>query len=176
MHAQVRIRPRRDFDVLTSFTWAHSIDNASRSVDLFVWQPDWPGNIDRGDSGFDVRHSLATAFTASPRRWRGWSLHGVFRARTGFPLTVTALDPQLAFGIETRTNLVAGQPVWIGDSNAPGGRRLNPRAFRAPSLPQPGTLGRNAIQGFGMHQLDVALQARSRRGRTRERAPAAGSL
>jgi hypothetical protein len=63
-------------------------------------------------------------------------------------------------------------PVWIPDSSAPGGRRINPAAFHALPLsvlgnPQQGNLGRNALTGFGMSQLDLALRreffARERR-------------
>lgn len=158
MQAQLNARPKPGFEVLAAFTWAHSIDNVSRDSDLFLWQPDWPGSIDRGNSSFDVRRSVSGAFTASPAAWRGWSLNGVFRARSGFPLTVTALNPRLVFGIESRPDLVGGRPVWIADGNAPGEKRLNAAAFAPSTLPRPGSLGRNAIQGFGMSQLDVALQ------------------
>jgi hypothetical protein len=53
-----------------------------------------------------------------------------------------------------RPDLVPGEPVWL-----PGGRELNPRAFRAP-LGMQGTLGRNAIPGFGMAQVDAAVRRR----------------
>jgi hypothetical protein len=157
-----RSHPSRDLEVLSAFTWAHSIDNVSRDSDPFLWQPAWPGTIDRGNSTFDIRRSFSTAFTASPRSWKGWSVHGLMLARSGFPVTVTALDPNLAFGLESRADLVPGQAVWIADGGVPGGRRLNAAAFTAPSLPQPGTLGRNAIPGFGMWQLDLAVQRQFR--------------
>jgi hypothetical protein len=47
--------------------------------------------------------------------------------------------------------------MWIDDSNAPGGRRLNPAAFLAIPNGVQGDLGRNVISGFGMAQLDAAL-------------------
>ncbi len=53
---------------------------------------------DRGNSDFDLRHALnASAAWQVPRRdgagglrgaLGGWSLSGVLRARTGFPITV----------------------------------------------------------------------------------------
>jgi hypothetical protein len=158
LQAQWRVHLRPEIDLLSAFTWAHSIDNVSRDSDPFLWQPGWPGSIDRGNSTFDVRRSFSAAFTASPRGWKGWSAHGLLLARTGFPLTVMALDPSLPFGLESRPDLVAGQAVWMADPGAPGGRRLNSAAFAASSLAQPGTLGRNAILGFGMSQLDLAVQ------------------
>jgi len=96
-------------------------------------------------------------------RWRrlagGWSANAILRARSGFPITV--LESEEYTGI-TLTNafrplLLLGQPLWIGDSNTPGGRRLNPAAFLVLPSGQQGDLGRNSINGFGMAQLDMAV-------------------
>ena len=93
------------------------------------------------------------------RRWIN-DLVSIFRRLDRTP------NPHLAFGLESRPDLIEGQPVWIFDANSPGGQRLNAAAFQATSAAQPGSLGRNAIQGFGMSQLDLALQ---REFRMRER-------
>ena len=39
-----------------------------------------------------------------------------------------------------------------------GGRRINRAAFATPATPRQGTLGRNALRGFGAWQLDLALR------------------
>ena len=87
-------------------------------------------------------------------------MDGIFRARTGFPVDVlnaeTALG--LTFGNVFRPDLVSDQPLWLRDAAAPGGRRLNPAAFRPREGFSQGSLGRNAITGFGMSQLDLALR------------------
>jgi hypothetical protein len=80
----------------------------------------------------------------------------MLRARSGFPIDV--LSKQNFLGLEfdnlARPDLVANVPVWI---SAPSGeRRLNPAAFTPPSHLQ-GTLGRKAISGLGMSQLDLSL-------------------
>jgi hypothetical protein len=64
----------------------------------------------------------------------------------------------LGFANAFRPDLVAGSSVWVRDRSAPGGRRLNPEAFRAGSAQVQGTLGRNAIRGFAMHQVDLSLR------------------
>jgi hypothetical protein len=52
---------------------------------------------------------------------------------------------------------IAGAPIWIGDPTAPGGRRLNSVAFSARANAS-GTLGRNAITGNGLAQVDMSLR------------------
>jgi hypothetical protein len=124
---------------------------------------------ERGPSDFDIRHAISAAFTYElPRRFtgrlarftNGWAVDGIFRARTGFPIDV--LDTGQFMGLSLanafRPDLVSGQPVWIADASAPGGRRLNPAAFSAAPEFVQGNLGRNAIRGFGMSQVDLALR------------------
>jgi len=83
----------------------------------------------------------------------------IFRARTGFPINI--LDNEQLLGEDAvnagRPDLMAGVPVWINDPGAAGGRRLNPAAFSLPPAGAQGTLGRNAIYGNGMTQLDSSL-------------------
>jgi hypothetical protein len=114
--------------------------------------------VDRGDSSFDVRRSFSAALTYDLPWLRGWSVSGIFRARAGFPITVNGVNSYFPPGEETRPDLVASQPVWIADPNAPTGVELNRAAFAMPAALQPGTLGRNAIPGLGMSELDLAIQ------------------
>ena len=156
LQAQYRRQLSRRWQAQVSYNWAHSIDNSSSDAAIY-WAPSAAfASADAGSSDFDVRHSLAAAFSVDLPR--GWALDGMFRARTGFPLTV--LDGETALGLSFanifRPNLVAGAPVWIADSQAPGGRRLNPAAFAA--IEGQGNLGRNAIAGFAMSQIDLAVR------------------
>jgi hypothetical protein len=72
------------------------------------------------------------------------------------------LDVENAMGLNFanafRPDRLGQAPVWIADNGAPGGRRLNPAAFRDAANARQGTLGRNAIRGFGTHQVDLALR------------------
>lgn len=84
-------------------------------------------------------------------------MSSMVHARSGFPIDVVTTENLLGLGFDdfVRPNRVGGVPLWIPDS-AIGGRRLNPAAFAvAPGLQ--GSLGRNAIPGFGMAQLDASL-------------------
>jgi hypothetical protein len=151
LQGQVRTRLDRRLHALASFAWAHSIDNVSKNG-VPVYLDEVP--FDRGNSDFDVRLSASAALVYELPGLRGWSLDCIYRARSGFPFTLlTSQLNRLA-----RPNLVAGQPVWIADPSAPGGRRINLNAFEPAAPGVRGTLGRNAIAGPGMAQLDVALE------------------
>ena len=171
LEAQYRRRMAQGLQMLVSYAWSHSIDNSSTDAGLY-----WAGSgfipaMDRASSDFDVRHSLSAAFTYEipksqhPSWWRGWAVEGTFRARSGFPINVMDSDQYQGIGYENiyRPNLVGGQPVWIADPSLPGGRRLNATAFQpaplsADQTPTQGNLGRNALTGLGMAQLDLALR------------------
>ena len=132
---------------IAAYTWGHSLDNGSWNSATFML---FPGATDRGSSDFDVRHSLHSGVIYDVAR--GWTLSGIFRARTGFPIDV--LTQENPFGLifdNQRPDVVAGVPIWIGN-------QLNPGAFTSPAAGEQGTLGRNAIRGFGLAQVDLALQ------------------
>ena len=147
LQLQVRRTLARRLRGFAAYTWGHSIDNGSWNSATFML---FPGATDRGSSDFDVRHSLYSGVVYDVAN--GWTLSGIFRARTGFPVDV--LTQENPFGIafdNQRPNLVPGVPVWIGD-------QLNPAAFASSISGQQGNLGRNSIRGFGLGQLDLSLQ------------------
>jgi len=162
--AQYRRRLARGVQALVSYAWSHSIDNSSTDAGLYWAGAGVTASGDRASSDFDVRHSLTAAFTYESsgrgRLTRGWAVDGMFRARTGFPINVLNTEQYTGVSFENifRPDLLLGQQVWISDASAPGGRRINPDAFLAVPNFQQGNLGRNALSGFGMSQLDLALR------------------
>jgi len=154
LQAQARKHLGSGLQAMFSFVWSHSIDNAS----IEDYQPGEEVSptvasnatfpIDRGNSDFDVRLSTFAAVLYRPGKLPGWSVDGVFRARTGFPI----------YWGSARPDLTGGQPVWIADSASGTGWRLNAAAFAPAPSDRQGTLGRNAIFGPGMWQLDLAVQ------------------
>jgi hypothetical protein len=160
LHAQLRQRWRTEVEGIVSYSWAHSIDNASRDAALVAALPEPGARADRGNSSFDVRHSFSGLFSFRPRTLHGWAISGIVRARTGFPVDVGSYVqyrgalPYASYQLTLRPDYT-GMGVWLTDGNAGGGRRLNPNAF-AQSFSQ-GSLGRNAIAGFGMYQADLAV-------------------
>jgi hypothetical protein len=160
-----------NFQAIANYTWSHSIDEASGDNNGGIPVSISPLQLDRGNSDFDVRHNFSTALTyeiptLSQHGFlgglsRGWAVDGFFVARTGFPVNVTTsqvselINPILIAA--TRPDLVPGQPIYIPDVTAPGGKVLNRVAFAIPTTPRQGDLGRNAVNGFGFYQLDWSL-------------------
>jgi outer membrane receptor protein involved in Fe transport len=96
------------FQYQFSWTYGHSIDNASgfRSTNSQV--PAWDWDRFRADSDFDIRHYIAFSgswelpfnkmWDNGPKRLtRGWTLYPIVTYRTGGPMTIFA-------GLPTRTS------------------------------------------------------------------------
>jgi hypothetical protein len=157
LQAQYRRKLSRGFQAIASYAWSHSIDNSSTDGGLYWAGSGLSPSNDRASSDFDVRQVATVGFSY---QWRGWMLDGMFRARTGFPVNVLDVEQYMGISFENvfRPNYVGGQPLWISNPNLPGGRELNPAAFVAAPLNVQGNLGRNAIAGFGMNQLDLSAR------------------
>jgi hypothetical protein len=166
LQVQYRRRLSHGLEGLVSYAWSHSIDNSSTDSGLYAFSSVSSIPQDRASSDFDVRHSFSAGFTYElPHSIRNvllrdWELDGTFRARSGFPINVFDSDQFQGITYQDiyRPNLIGGIPLWISDPSAPGGRSLNPAAFLAAPFGTQGNLGRNALTGFGMSQLDLALQ------------------
>jgi hypothetical protein len=163
---------------LTSYAWSHSIDNGSSDslsrLRITVGSNSGAAvnaNSDRGPSDFDVRHSLtATTTYAIPSLQsdskiasvlNGWSIDAIFRSRTATPINIVARQDVLTADLIVelqRPDLITGVPVYVDDPKAPGGRRINRAAFAVPMTIRQGSLGYNALRGFGFSQVDFALR------------------
>jgi hypothetical protein len=157
---------------LFNYSWSHSVDNASNDILPTQLSNGISAASNYASSDFDVRHSFSGALTFEApgvRRngpWafatRDWSLDAIVVARTGFPFSLfAAAVPPLITGNPTlspRPNRVVGQPLWIHNSTAGGGKSVNPAAFANPPVGQEGTEGRNDIPGFGLTQIDLSLR------------------
>lgn len=165
LQVQYRRPLARHVQALLSYTYAHSLDNASNDTADFVSSSVISAGNDRASSDFDVRHSFSGAVTvALPGHSsakvlnafiENWFLDSVVVARSGFPfngVVQTAVEGSLP-----RANRDLSQPAWIYSSAAPGGRSLNPAAFSVPPPGVQGSEGRNDLRSFGLAQVDVSL-------------------
>jgi hypothetical protein len=175
MQLQYRRRLSRGLQALASYTWSHSLDNAS--ADTTFEAPEFRIDVakERGPSTFDIRHSFSSAITydiPSPipqgilaSLLRDFSIDTIFAARSAGPVNiVTGAAPLGGFtGSDSvsRPDLIAGVPLYTYDPSFAGGRRINKTAFDSATPTaalRQGTLGRNALRGFGMWQVDMALR------------------
>jgi len=157
---------------LASYTFSHSIDNAS--TDAFANYLNTPGggnyqSVDRGDSDFDIRHSFTAGFTydlPSPGSQKfvrsafgGWSVDTFILARSAPPVDVIG-SIYFAYGtaLAPRPNVNPGVPLELFGSQYPGGKIFNSAAFSAAPAGQQGDFGRNVLRGFGATQADIGLQ------------------
>jgi hypothetical protein len=151
---------------LVNYTYSHALDSASNDTIAAISSSVISSANDYASSGFDARHVFSGALTfAIPGFERkgtlsyvtkDWSLEGLAVARSGFPFNGSVLTATIG-GADPRPDRVPGQPVWIPDANAGGGKSLNPLAFTPGPAGQQGTEGRNDIPGFGLTQVDLSL-------------------
>ncbi len=123
---------------------------------------------DRGVAGFDVKHTMTVNSVyelpwGRNKVWGGWSVSGFFFARTGLP--VNALVNRSAANVPDG-NTVGQRPNATGLSPIPSNQipdaYLTAAAFSVPANNTWGNLGRNALRGPGLWQVDSALTKRTR--------------
>ena len=178
LQIQFQRRLSRGLQVLSSYTWSHSIDDGSVGTYGYGsnYVPGLNSASNRGPSDFDRRNLFSAGLTydiPGPRINRiadaileGWSLESVIQAWSAPPVNVYYSSIQTLLGAQTevRPDIVPGQPLYLYGSQYAGGKAFNPAAFTAPPLDpttgvplRQGDLGRNALRGFGAAQWDFAV-------------------
>ncbi len=156
MQIQFRRRAAKSLQSQVSYTWSKAIDNFSDETTQALPLSLYPRDLDRGPADFDVRHNLVLALTYE---LKGFSFDSIARARSATPVNVfTGTDP-LNLGLTTalRPDLITGTPLYLTDPSRPGSRIINRNAFRVPTN-QYGNLGRNALRGLAVSQIDFAVR------------------
>jgi len=154
----------RGFSFLSSYTWAHNIDQAYGTNESLPFTPGGAQNqncfaCERANSGFDYRYRFVTSFLWNiPARteWRGplafivknWSFNGIVTFQSGFPFTVTQSGNSQNTGAGTqRPDHVAGQNPEL--ANPDPARWFNTNAF-VRLTNKYGNVGRNTLRQPGM--------------------------
>ena len=167
LQMQFRRRLSRGLQMLLSYTWAHSIDDASNNFQIFTDQ--------RASSDNDIRHNFQAAVTYNvPGNYsnrfasavlKGWTIDTRIAATSALPVDVygyTYATSNMGATLNYHPDLVEGAPLYIHSSSLPGGRRINFDAFTvatdADGNPIEGNFPRNGARGFGAVQADLALQ------------------
>lgn len=147
---------------LTSYTWSHSIDDASSNFGLY--------ELLRANADFDIRHGLQAALTYEvPRLSSGgfeqallaqWGVDLRLQARSSLPVNIIGaynFDPVTGEYLSLQPNRVPGQPLYLYGSQYPGKRIINYYAFQSAAAGTNGNVPRNAANGFDAVQLDTAI-------------------
>ena len=178
LQVQFQRRLSRGLQALSSYTWSHSIDDASDGYGSTSDQAQpGAGDPNRGNSSFDIRNALTAGVTydVPAPHWigfmkpilGGWSAESFVLARSAAPVDLSDTNfSSLNSGvtINIRPDLVPGQPLYLYGAQYPGGKAFNPNAFTDPPVDgntgnplRQGALGRNALRGFGATQWDFAI-------------------
>jgi hypothetical protein len=153
---------------LASYTFSHSIDDASSNFDL-------SDLLERSSSDFDIRHNFQAALTYDvPGEYSNPVLSGLLKhwafdtrltARSALPVDVIGnsyIDPATEESVNFHPNLVPGQPLYLYGSQYPGGKIINYSAFNVPSsgpgYDSEGDTPRNYARGFGAWQMNFAIR------------------
>jgi len=177
LQAQYRHRMAYGLQTLLSYTWAHSIDDASYDSNPLNAPSSKPAT-ERGSSDYDIRQTFSGAVSfdiPSPSEgvlkyvFGNWSTDTIIYARSAPPVNVvTGKNPfpgTFLSGSHSvqRPDVVPGVPFYLYPSGAPGGKIINAAAFTTPvPATAQGDLGRNALRGFGATQWDITLRRQFR--------------
>jgi len=150
-----------------AYTWSDSRDQAPEHLAATSGRPQDTNNIAawEGPSDFDVRHRLVASFIAESPVGRsvdmgaagnailgGWTVSGIYTARSGRPFTVTQGGLEGATWLPNLTGDAVGQETvdsWF-----------NVAAFTRVPAGQFGNAGRNILRGPGYVAFDFSLQRR----------------
>jgi len=143
----------------TSYTWSHSIDDASRNLQGIVVQDSTNIFGSRGSSDFDVRHRfVANAVYNLPfkgnRLVSGWELAPIITAQSGSPFNVVAATSFIN-GVANSVRVNVSGPIQI--SGDPSKWITNAASVFSVPATGFGNLGRNAIYGPGFTDVDLSL-------------------
>jgi hypothetical protein len=170
--AQFRRRTTKALDIIASYTLSHALDNISSDSQGAIPGQFINPRIDYAPADFDIRHTGTFAVDYElPRRGNsrlvkaivgGWAVDSTMTARSSPPVDVF-VERDIGFGsYDFRPDRVPAAPLYIRDGSAPAGTRINAAAFSVPTAARQGDLGRNALRGFPLVQLDLALRRRFR--------------
>jgi hypothetical protein len=166
LQLQFKRRLSKSLQLLASYTWSHAIDDTSTNF--------LSPQLLRGNSNFDVRNNFQLAATYNiPGKYdnalastilRNWALDARITGQSALPVDVVAGTIVDSSGNQRqlRADSVPGQPLYIEDPTAPGGRKVNFNAFTIPTATEQaagsyGNAPRNVLRGFKIWQTNTAL-------------------
>jgi hypothetical protein len=181
--------------LVTNYTWSHSLDDlsstfsdtlqgGSNGIGSTGYTDPFNPKVDWGNSDFDVRHRIvispiwATPWFKGGKGWEGealggWTIAGIYTARTGVPFSV--FDYSYEENFYTIPRLIPASPITNFHTGAP--QFIGPNLYGVMTLPVPAATGplnptlgiadfgpfpsnmtrRNAFRGPGAWNTDLAV-------------------
>jgi hypothetical protein len=160
-----------------AYTWSHAITNVPLTSFQTATTDPFNYDLDRGEADLDRRQMFVanTVYVLPAFKNQGafvsnilgdWQVNAIVSLLDGTPVDVTSGVDTAGLGTAgtQRPDLVPGQPIYLkGDNKL---KYLNPAAFRIPDAGRFGTLGRGAVVGPGIANVDFSL---NKNWRVRER-------
>jgi len=160
------------YSFLLGYTYSKSIDQASALGDTVN-----PFNFKatRALSAWDLAHNFVASYEVQlpsdrvthrlPLLTQGWSISGITRVSTGFPVTIksnddNSLQGSIPNGVNNYSLDTAdynGQPLNLNGNPRNGLPYFNADAFSQSALGSPGNAARRSFHGPGMVNFDLAL-------------------
>ena len=169
---QVTVERRaRDFTFLGAYTFSKAMDDASSFTTINFSN----FHLSRALSSFDCTHNFVfsynyaipfdRAFPSAPKRLvQGWSVNGITRFATGFPIGLSESgDRSLtgAGGVD-HPDYVGGLVITSDVRNTPNHSYFNKSAFSAEALGTMGNANQRFFHGPGIDNWDASLQKLTR--------------
>ena len=152
--------------LLGAYTWSKSIDNSSGFFDpINPFNP----SLSRALSIFDIAHNFVISYSydlpfyksghgAAGKLLGGWTVSGITRFTTGFPITLTENDDNSLCGCSgTDVPNYNGQSIHFLDPRQPGHLYFDPSPFTPEELGTVGNAKRRFFHGPGINNWDLAF-------------------
>ncbi|HUS05322.1 MAG TPA: TonB-dependent receptor [Bryobacteraceae bacterium] len=160
----------------TQYMWSHSINDNS----IGGGEAGQPENTncrrcERGNSNFDIRHTLTTSlihqlpslrsgWSVGRRLLSNWDVSGLATARTGSPITVVVSRSSASLpdgnNSNQRPDLRMGISLYPPGGPTPG-LWINAAAFSVPAAGAWGNAGRNLLRGPNLWEANLALSRKA---------------
>ena len=150
-----------------SYTWGHAISDVSLTSFTNTTSDPYNFDSDRGDADLDRRHSFVSNVVyvlPSFKRWGkvaefalgDWQLNGIasYFGATPIELITGANNLGVANGVGQRPDYT-GAPLYLNTNDAR--EHLNPLAFARPAAGRLGTLGKGAVRGKPITNIDFSM-------------------
>jgi len=156
-----------DLRFLAAYTWSKSLDNSSGFSDPI--NPYNPNNS-RALSQFDITHNFVFSYGYEfpffrnghgfkGRALGGWSISGITRFTTGFPVTLSESDDASLCGCNgADVPNYNGQPIHFFDPRGPGNQLFDTSPFSPETIGVLGTANRRFFHGPGFNNWDLAVR------------------